>query len=66
MKNHQKFFYLKDRNNNITNSFVGVSNTKPICDNIVAKGYTRVLKARLTDALFFLITIKNTTHIKIR
>lgn len=53
MKNHQKFFYLKDRNNNITNSFVGVSNTKPIYDNIVAKGYTRVLKARLTDALFF-------------
>jgi glycyl-tRNA synthetase beta chain len=53
MKNHQKFFYLKDKNNNITNTFIGVSNTKPIDENVVAKGYARVLKARLTDALFF-------------
>ena len=60
MKIHQKFFYLKDKNNNITNTFIGVSNTKPICDNIVAKGYARVLKARLTDALFFFNNDKKT------
>ena len=60
MKNHQKFFYLKDKNNNITNTFIGVSNTKPVDENIVAKGYARVLKARLTDALFFFNNDKTT------
>jgi len=58
MKNHQKFFYLKDKNDKITNLFIGVSNTKPCDDTVVAKGYARVLKARLTDALFFFNTIK--------
>lgn len=53
MKNHQKFFYLKDKDDKITNLFIGVSNTKPNDDNVVAKGYARVLKARLSDALFF-------------
>lgn len=60
MKNHQKFFYLKDKNNHIANTFIGVSNTRPIDENIVAKGYARVLKARLTDALFFFNNDKKT------
>jgi glycyl-tRNA synthetase beta chain len=60
MKNHQKFFYLRDKNSKVTNAFVGVSNTKPIDDSTIAKGYSRVLKARLTDALFFFNNDKKT------
>ncbi len=60
MKNHQKYFYTKDKNSGkISNLFIGISNTKPVNDNI-RKGYERVLRARLKDAAFFFENDKNT------
>lgn len=59
MKNHQKYFYTKDKKSGkISNLFMGVSNTKPVNDNI-RKGYERVLRARLKDASFFFENDKN-------
>ncbi|MCA1927057.1 MAG: glycine--tRNA ligase subunit beta, partial [Calditerrivibrio sp.] len=58
MKNHQKYFYTIDKNGKITNLFIGISNTKPVNENI-RKGYERVLRARLTDAMFFFENDKN-------
>ncbi|PMP71511.1 MAG: glycine--tRNA ligase subunit beta [Calditerrivibrio nitroreducens] len=59
MKNHQKYFYTKNRKNGkISNYFIGISNTKPVNDNI-RKGYERVLRARLKDAAFFFENDKN-------
>lgn len=52
MKVHQKYFYMMDKNGRLINSFVGISNTKPVNEN-VKNGYERVLRARLTDAMFF-------------
>lgn len=52
MKNHQKYFHTIDDNGKITNFFIGISNTRPVNDNI-RKGYERVLRARLKDAMFF-------------
>jgi glycyl-tRNA synthetase beta chain len=52
MKVHQKYFFVKDKNGNLLNFFIGISNTLPVSDNI-KNGYERVLRARLTDAMFF-------------
>ncbi len=53
MKDHQKFFSVVDRNGNLKNYFVGVSNIKPVDDLTVRLGYEKVLRARLSDAYFF-------------
>ncbi len=53
MKDHQKFFSIVDRDGNLKNHFIGVANLKPIDDTTVRLGYERVLRARLSDALFF-------------
>lgn len=53
MKDHQKFFSVVDREGNLKNYFIGVSNIKPTDDLTVRLGYEKVLKARLSDALFF-------------
>lgn len=58
MKVHQKYFYVIDAEGNILNYFIGISNTKPVNDNI-RNGYERVLRARLTDAIFFYENDKN-------
>lgn len=52
MKVHQKYFYIKDDNGKLLNYFIGISNNLPINMNI-QNGYERVLRARLTDAMFF-------------
>jgi len=52
MKNHQKYFYTTDKNGNMCNYFIGVSNTEPK-DDTIRYGYEKVLKARLSDAVFF-------------
>ncbi|HCW92941.1 MAG TPA: glycine--tRNA ligase subunit beta [Flexistipes sinusarabici] len=52
MKNHQKYFYATDKNGKMSNYFIGVSNTKPK-DDTIRYGYEKVLKARLSDAVFF-------------
>lgn len=58
MKVHQKYFYMLDKSGRLINSFVGISNTKPVNEN-VKNGYERVLRARLSDAMFFFENDKN-------
>ncbi|MGE4318255.1 MAG: glycine--tRNA ligase subunit beta [Deferribacterales bacterium] len=53
MKNHQKYFYVTDKNGKLVNKFIGVSNTQPKDPSVVKAGYARVLRARLADAAFF-------------
>ena len=53
MKDHQKFFSVVDENGNLKNYFIGVSNIKPVDESVIRKGYEKVLRARLSDALFF-------------
>ena len=55
MKIHQKYFSVLSKNKKIAPYFLVVSNTPPnnIRDKTVIKGNERVLRARLSDALFF-------------
>lgn len=53
MKNHQKYFYVTDKDGKLVNKFIGVSNTAPDDPELVKKGYARVLRARLADSAFF-------------
>jgi len=53
MKYHQKYFYVADKDGNLVNKFIGVSNTEPNDPALVKTGYARVLRARLADAEFF-------------
>jgi glycyl-tRNA synthetase beta chain len=53
MKYHQKYFYVTDKDGNLVNKFIGVSNTEPNDPELVKTGYARVLRARLADAAFF-------------
>ncbi|WP_457601008.1 glycine--tRNA ligase subunit beta [Hydrogenivirga sp.] len=48
---HQRFFCLS-RNGKLINRFIGVSNNEPKTD-LIRRGYEKVLRARLEDALFF-------------
>ena len=55
MRVHQKYFSLIDNKNNLVPKFLFVSNTIPEKerDKRVIEGNERVLKARLSDAIFF-------------
>ena len=55
MKVHQKYFSLIDNSKKMAPYFLVVSNLKPNnqTDKNVVKGNERVLRARLSDALFF-------------
>ncbi len=52
MKYHQKFFAVYD-GDKLANRFVVINNTKARDASLVVRGNTRVLTARLEDALFF-------------
>ena len=52
MKEHQRYFAVF-KNKDFNNSFIVVSNAKTDDFSYVIKGNERVLKARLSDALFF-------------
>ncbi len=52
LKVHQRMFAF-EKNGKIQNIFLGISNTKPLDDDIVRKGYEKVVKARLEDAYFY-------------
>jgi len=53
MKQHQRYFALIDAQGSLLPKFLAVSNT-PVKDvALSAKGYSRVLNARLADARFF-------------
>ncbi|SMP10358.1 glycyl-tRNA synthetase beta chain [Desulfurobacterium pacificum] len=53
MKDHQKFFSVVDEEGKLKNYFIGVANIKPVDEVIIRIGYEKVLRARLSDALFF-------------
>ena len=53
MKEHQKYFSLRDKEGRLLPHFVAVNNTIPRHESVVRKGHERVLRARLADADFF-------------
>lgn len=53
MKEHQKYFALREMEGALMPRFIAINNTIPRDDNLVRKGHERVLKARLEDAEFF-------------
>ena len=53
MKEHQKYFSLRDGEGRLIPHFVAVNNTIPKNESVVRKGHERVLRARLADADFF-------------
>ena len=53
MRVHQKYFAVKDDQDNLMPYFVAVNNTPARDMDLVAKGHERVLRARLADAQFF-------------
>ena len=53
MKGHQKYFAVEDRDGNITNHFVVISNTSEENADTVRVGAERVIKARFEDAKFY-------------
>ncbi len=60
MRVHQKYFALEDKNGKIAPYFLLVADRKPDIQNdaLILKGNERVLRARLSDALFFWNTDK--------
>jgi len=53
MKEHQRYFSVRDQEGNLMPNFVAVNNTIARDESIVRKGHERVLQARLSDANFF-------------
>lgn len=53
MKEHQKYFAVRDQEGRLMPNFVAVNNTIARDESIVLKGHERVLRARLSDADFF-------------
>jgi len=53
MKEHQRYFSVRDREGNLMPNFVAVNNTVARDESIVIRGHERVLQARLADANFF-------------
>ncbi len=53
MKEHQRYFSVRDTSGRLMPGFVAVNNTIARDDSVVGRGHERVLKARLADAVFF-------------
>ncbi len=53
MREHQKYFAVIDKENNLMPNFIAVNNTLTRDMSLVTKGHERVLRARLKDAQFF-------------
>jgi glycyl-tRNA synthetase beta chain len=53
MKEHQKYFAVEDENGKLMPYFLAVMNTASDSKGLIRKGHERVLRARLTDAMFF-------------
>ncbi len=54
MREHQRYFALEDNGGKLLNKFIAVNNTKPKDLAMVTAGHEKVLRARLSDARFFL------------
>lgn len=53
MKEHQRYFTVEDAEGKLLNKFITVSNTRVEDPDVVIKGNERVIRARLSDAMFF-------------
>ena len=53
MKEHQRYFTVEDASGKLLNKFITVSNTRPEDEQVVIKGNEKVIRARLSDAMFF-------------
>src|SRR6185295_9362003 len=53
MKEHQKYFAVEDEHGRLLPYFLAVMNTANDSKGLIRKGHERVLRARLTDAMFF-------------
>ncbi len=53
MKEHQRYFTVEDAVGKLLNKFITVSNTRPEDEQVVVKGNEKVIRARLSDAMFF-------------
>ena len=53
MREHQKYFAVVDKNNQLMPYFIAVNNTRTRDMNLVATGHEWVLRARLADGQFF-------------
>ncbi len=53
MKEHQRYFTVEDADGKLMNKFITVSNTRPEDEQVVVKGNEKVIRARLSDAMFF-------------
>jgi len=53
MKEHQRYFTVEDSEGKLLNKFITVANTRPEDELVVIKGNEKVIRARLSDAMFF-------------
>ncbi len=53
MREHQRYFTVEDAQGKLLNKFITVSNTRPEDEQVVVKGNEKVIRARLSDAMFF-------------
>ena len=53
MRKHQKYFAVEDEKGRLMPHFVAINNTIAKDVSVVRKGHERVLRARLSDAVFF-------------
>ena len=53
MKEHQKCFHIVDKTGKLLPNFIAVSNIKSSQPDVVRTGNERVIRPRLTDAMFF-------------
>jgi len=53
MKEHQRYFSVRDGQGLLMPNFVAINNTVPSDEDVVRRGHERVLRARLADADFF-------------
>jgi glycyl-tRNA synthetase beta chain len=53
MREHQRYFTIEDQAGKLLNRFITVANTRAEDPGVVIKGNERVIRARLSDAMFF-------------
>jgi glycyl-tRNA synthetase beta chain len=60
MREHQRYFSLRDQGGRLLPHFIAVNNTLTRDPDVVRQGHERVLRARLSDAMYFYEVDKKT------
>jgi glycyl-tRNA synthetase beta chain len=66
MREHQKYFHVVDRNDQLMPHFITVANIESLDPAKVVNGNERVIRPRLADAAFFFTTDKKTNFASFR